>query len=213
MRKCKQHEPWFACEKCEPRKPDESLAAHRARLVYLNREHTLGTAQGPTISTAWGEWLSCFPWDAWGTLTFAAGEFTHEAASRAFARFARHFTTHHPIGTWFVGHEVGARGRLHLHCLLGQMMERTPEARSALWEWWFKRYGRAQVLGYDPEKGAAHYCAKYVSKELAHYDLDFGGWFIWDSGGKPRQSSDGPTWVRRRSAPDSTGTRSACIKP
>ncbi len=191
----------------------ETLEQYAGRLAHLHRTYELGQPQPPTISTAWGQWLGTFPWDAWGTMTFAAGEFTHDAASRAWQRFARHFQMQQPLGTWFVGHEVGARGRLHLHCLLGGMHDRTPEARTQLWEWWFKRYGRAQVLGYDPEKGAAHYCAKYVSKELAFYDLDFNGFSVWDSGGRRQQSSDGPSWVRRHGAQDSTPTRSESIRP
>jgi hypothetical protein len=176
----------------------ESWEQFARRVAWLNTTIEVGTERAPTIATAWGEWLSVFPWDAWGTLTFAAGEFTHEAASRAWARFARHVSTEAPIATWFVGHEVGARGRLHLHCLLGQLTGDGAD-RSKLWEWWFKRYGRAQVAGYDPEKGAAHYVAKYVTKELAHYDIDFAGWSIWDEMNR-RQRPAGGSWLRRRGA-------------
>lgn len=183
--------------------PWETLEQFARRSAHLNRTYELGTPQQPTAATAWGEWLGTFPWDAWGTLTFAAGEFTHDAASRAWARFSREFQNQHPLGCWFVGHEVGARGRLHLHCLLGAMLQPTPASRTQLWEWWFKRYGRAQIAGYDPERGAAHYCAKYVSKELAHYDLDLRGFTCLSVKSAHQTSADLPTWKRWRGARDS----------
>lgn len=61
-------------------------------------------------------------------------------------------------------------GRLHLHALLGGFAPHV--SRRAAWRFWFDRYGRAQLLPYDPARGAAQYVSKYVSKELAHYDIE-----------------------------------------
>lgn len=154
----------------------ERLERETRRRRWLEQIVEVGTPQGETISSAWGSWLSAYPWSHWGTLTFAAGEFSHEAATRAWSRFVSHVFHHEALEAWFVGHEVGARGRLHLHCLLGCV----PRPSSEVWEWWFKRYGRNEIRGYDPERGAAHYVAKYVTKELAHYDLSLRA-FEWQS--------------------------------
>jgi hypothetical protein len=194
------------------RMPDESLAAYARRIAWLHRTVEVGTPQPPSVSDAMGQWLASYPWDSWGTLTFRAGEFTNEAATRAWEKFARWFGALHPLGTWYVGHEVGARGRLHMHCLLGSMSPANDAERSKLWEWWFKRYGRAQVFGYDPERGAAKYIAKYCAKELAHYDLNFEG-FEKCSLAKPLASGDGPTWKRRRGRLDSVTIPRASTQP
>ena len=152
----------------------ESLERYAHRVRWMNTTVEVGTPQDSPVVSEWGSWLRVYPWEAWGTLTFKAGDFTHEAATRAWGNFSKWLDTQAPLASWFVGHEVGARGRLHLHCLLG-MLSGLPADRSEIWKWWFTRYGRAQVLGYDPERGAAHYVSKYVTKELAHYDFDFRG--------------------------------------
>lgn len=159
-------------------------------------EHTtieVGTAQTSPVRDAWSSWLGLYPWDAWGTLTFAAGEFTHEAATRAWNNYARWLSAQHPLAAWFVGHEVGARGRLHMHCLLGALTHRDRDAFAVLWEWWFRRYGRCEVKGYDPERGAAAYVSKYVTKELAHYDLNLDGFTCLS-----RVPAGSPSWKRTR---------------
>jgi len=128
------------------------------------------------ISEAMGSWLADKPWDVWVTLTFRDGNFSHEAATRAFQKWIQWLGIQgNPNATHFVGHEIGGHtARLHLHGLIGNLEPCT--SRNSMWEWWFKRYGRAQILPYDPEKGAAHYVSKYITKELAHWDLDFDGW-------------------------------------
>lgn len=127
----------------------------------------------PRIASTWGDWLSGpdFSWQAWGTFTFRDPGYSNAAATRSWDRFTSWLRREGSPGVgFFVGHEVGARGRLHLHALLGGLAPQT--RRSALWAWWFERYGRAQLLPYDPARGAAHYVAKYVTKDFAHYDIE-----------------------------------------
>ena len=121
------------------------------------------------LRTAWGEWLSEWPWDWWATLTFRGEGYSHAAASRAFERFARRLQRDSPSLGYFVGHEVGNLGRLHLHALLGGLSPFT--SRRAAWGFWFEKHGRAHILPYDPRLGATHYVAKYVTKDLSHYDI------------------------------------------
>jgi len=154
------------------------------------------------FSLAWGEWLSRWEWSAWCTLTFRDPGYTHEAATRSWLRFASWIRREgSPDLAWFVGHEVGARGRLHLHALLGAVLPYTQ--RSALWSWWHKKYGRAQILAYHPKLGAAHYVSKYVTKDLAHYDLDLRGLDQCCSAQLSHPLQPGtPNWKRKRGESD-----------
>lgn len=152
----------------------ESLQQYAKRLAWLHRSVEVGQQQPPSLQPAWGEWLKTWEWESWGTLTFRDDGYSHEAATRSFGRFVAWLQREgNPNVSWFVGHEIGSLGRLHLHCLLGSLAPIT--SRRALWRWWFERYGRCELRGYDPEQGAAVYVSKYVTKELAHYDLDLRG--------------------------------------
>lgn len=182
----------------------ESPETFRRRVQWEHTVVEVGQPQANPVRDAWSSWLTLYPWDAWGTMTFAAGEFTHEAATRAWNNFARSLP---PLATWFVGHEVGARGRLHMHCLLGAL-PRDEAIRSQLWEWWFKRYGRCEVRGYDPERGATAYVSKYITKELAHYDLNFDGFTCLSQ--LPRGT---PSWKRWRGTRGSAPTQLEPTQP
>lgn len=124
---------------------------------------------GRRLNEAWGDWLATYPWQAWCTLTFRE-ERTHASATRGFGSFTRWLRKDSPGLGWFCAHEVGSFGRLHLHALLGGMEPYT--SRKALWKRWHDRFGRAQILPYDPGRGAAYYVAKYVTKELSHYEIE-----------------------------------------
>ena len=86
---------------------------------------------------------------------------------------------------YFVGSETGGHlHREHLHGLLfippdegqrdlwGDVWPiREKYLRKRAWEWWFKHYGRALILPFDPGKGATHYVTKYVTKALSDWDI------------------------------------------
>ena len=174
---------------------------------------SVGTVPASPIVTALGEWLSAYPWEAWCTLTFRAGEFSHEAATRAVNRWLEWIRKEgSPDVAYFVAHELGnVGGRLHLHGLLGNLTAYT--SRKALWDRWFKQYGRAQVLPYDPERGAAYYVSKYVTKELAHWDFDLNGYLqpleLFPRKGEPKCSATAkPTRPRKPSGSRTTFTPS-----
>jgi len=120
------------------------------------------------VRSEMGEWLSTFPWDWWCTLTFR-NEYSPDAATRAFLRLTDWLRKDSPGVGYFVGHEVGRLGRLHLHALIGGLepyVQRTAAAKR-----WDRRHGHARIFPYDPDRGASHYIAKYVSKELAEWDI------------------------------------------
>jgi len=181
----------------------EPLETFARRVAWLNRTVEVGTENPQPVRAAWSEWLGGFPWDAWGTLTFRWSDPTHAQLDRAFSGFVTHIRNFSMTGDapYFLGHEVGRGGRAHLHCLLGV----GDMPRTALWSWWFKRYGRCEVRGYDPERGAAAYVSKYITKELGHYDVDLGRWARWASYDQPKKES--PSWLRVRKKRDSAETR------
>jgi len=123
----------------------------------------------PKLANAWGEFLSRFPWDWFLTLTFAepVGSFR---AHRLFGKFALDIekAAGRPIG-WFRGDEFGSQGgRFHMHAL---MLNTRDLVRMQWLNEWNDRAGWARILPFDPTKGAAFYCSKYVTKEIGDWDL------------------------------------------
>lgn len=68
---------------------------------------------------------------------------------------------------FWVAEKFELREGYHLHALM-----RTDVSGTAIWQWWFRRFGRAEVRDFDPKLGAAGYVAKYVTKQLADYDVE-----------------------------------------
>jgi hypothetical protein len=138
-----------------------------------------------SIRDAWTDWLSSFHWDHFATLTFADPR-SEASARRAFNAFVGQLRglTHGGSVGYFCGYEYGTFGRLHLHALMRTTTPQpdlgpggVPHPCEALpsglvWRTWFDRYGRATVTRYDPQRGAAGYVSKYVTKRLAYYDID-----------------------------------------
>jgi hypothetical protein len=61
------------------------------------------------------------------------------------------------------------RDGFHFHALL-----RTPLQPQQIWEWYYSRYGRCQIIdNSDPERmlTASRYVSKYITKELTDYDI------------------------------------------
>ncbi len=68
---------------------------------------------------------------------------------------------------WFYGIEYGEKfGRLHIHALTGNT---DPIPEMILGERWKAGWARCEV--YDPNQGAAGYVAKYMTKDLAEWDI------------------------------------------
>ena len=114
------------------------------------------------------QWLSTMPWDWWCTLTFKT-EYSPDAADRAFRRWTAELRKDSPALGFFVGHEIGRQGRLHLHALIGGL--ETHVQRTVAWRRWFRRHGRAQLQPYDSDRGATNYAAKYVTKDGARWNI------------------------------------------
>jgi hypothetical protein len=121
------------------------------------------------LRDAMAGFLARFPWDWFLTLTFRdpVPSFT---AHRRFSRFARDIekAANLPVA-WFRADEYGpAGGRLHLHAL---MINTAALSRLHWMDQWNHRNGYARILAFDPALGAAHYCAKYLTKNFGDWDL------------------------------------------
>lgn len=119
------------------------------------------------LHEALGSFLEKYPWSHFHTLTFAR-ESGEEYARREWRRYLRlvQLSAGVPL-QWFFGIEHGERfGRVHVHALTGNT-ERLP--RSLIAEHW--RAGFSRILDYEPGKGASHYLAKYVTKEMSEWDI------------------------------------------
>ncbi len=136
------------------------------------------------LAQTWGDWLSEHEWDHWATLTFRPRRQRPEPglgpareislvgpspdyAHRAFARWIVDLSRRAGKQVrWFRGDEIGAYDRLHLHTLLGGTEVLSVETIRLSW-----LDGYAHVDVYRRDLGAAHYCSKYIGRELVDYDI------------------------------------------
>jgi hypothetical protein len=122
------------------------------------------------LSEAWGDFLSQYQWEWFMTLTFREPVPSYRAY-RLFRRYVADIRRAAGIPiAWFMVFEHGAgTGRLHIHALLLNVAH-----LSRLWwmDEWDHRAGWARILPFDHRRGAAYYCAKYVTKGGGEWDLD-----------------------------------------
>ena len=80
--------------------------------------------------------------------------------------------------------EAGKDG-FHCHALIN-----TRHSANQIEKWYRKHYGIAEVSRYNPARGAALYCAKYMTKRTFDYDLLIGkgNSELFEIGGKSRPS-------------------------
>jgi hypothetical protein len=120
------------------------------------------------LVAGWGQFLSGFPWDWFLTLTFKdeVGSFR---AHRLFGFFVRDIEKASGIPIfWFRADEIGFHGRFHIHALIGNVAS----LRRLTWmDRWNKLAGIARILPFDSKRGAAYYCAKYVTKQSGDWEL------------------------------------------
>lgn len=130
------------------------------------------TAHGQRIKQAWGQHLGRYPWDHFLTLTFRR-ESVADFARRSWLSYVRRLelAAGMPL-VWFYGTEYGSLGRLHIHALT--LNTGSLPIRILHREWWQDPplpRGLTKIAVYSPLLGAAHYVSKYVTKDLADYDV------------------------------------------
>lgn len=141
---------------------------------------------------ALAEWLRITPWEWYGTLTFLDCRDAAYAARR-FGQWldrvnrrvwGRRYRKRPSDGLWgFVAWERQRRGDWHAHLVAAGAQGSDVFAAMKDWEAVTRTQANAdgsyaRIYVYDPERGGAGYCAKYVTKEAAGdgaWDI-FGTW-------------------------------------
>ena len=121
------------------------------------------------LAASWGDFLSQFSWDWFVTLTFR-DEVQSFRAHRLFGYLMRDLEAAAGIPIfWFRVDEIGEHGgRFHMHALIGNVAHLRRLDWMDIWE---RRAGYARILPFDNLRGAAYYVAKYITKQLADWDL------------------------------------------
>jgi hypothetical protein len=121
------------------------------------------------LAVAWGQFLSGFSWDWYATLTFRDWVKSFRA-HRLFEQFMRDLEKAAGIPIfWFRADEIGFHGgRFHIHALIGNVAH----LRRLTWmDHWDKLAGIARIFPFNAKRGAASYCAKYITKQSGDWEL------------------------------------------
>ena len=121
------------------------------------------------LTEAWGRFLSQYSWDWFLTLTFRDWVVSFRA-HRLFGYFVRDLEKAAGIPIfWFRADEIGPHGgRFHIHALIGNVAH----MRRMTWiDDWDRLAGYARILPFNAKRGAAYYCAKYVTKESGDWEM------------------------------------------
>ena len=115
--------------------------------------------------SAFGEWLSRFPWDWYVTLTFKKDP-TFYQAEKAWEGWINGLrltlkAQERPMPYYVRVTEYQKRGVPHFHALIGGVSGIRRLLFKDLWE----LHGFARVLPYNPRLGAGYYLGKYLAKD------------------------------------------------
>ncbi len=112
------------------------------------------------------EWVNGLcKWDWIGHFTFRF-EASIWSTQKRFPEFMRDLV---PDLNWFFAVEQNpSRDGHHVHALIGNVRELR---RKAVWRQWFERYGRNRIEPIRSFADVSRYCAKYVCKERAWWDV------------------------------------------
>jgi hypothetical protein len=137
-------------------------------MALLEREECV-FSMSSQLTEAWGQFLSQFSWDWYVTLTFRDCVKSFRA-HRLFERFVSELEKAAGIPIfWFRADEIGVHGgRFHIHALIGNVAH----LRRMTWlDRWHDLAGIARILPFDAKRGAAYYCAKYITKQGGDWEL------------------------------------------
>jgi hypothetical protein len=108
---------------------------------------------------------SLAPWEVISHLTFR-WEVSLDAARRGYERFMSRALPH--LSYFYAEEANPSRDGYHIHALWGDC--KTLYRREA-WATWFERFGRARIEPVRDRGDVAGYCAKYVTKERAWWNV------------------------------------------
>ena len=150
--------------------------------LYFGEPEALPASRSDTLKEIMGSWLHRLaPWDAFATGTWSR-PVSLDGVLYGVRRYLRLVEGRARVPIFaFVAVERGdTGGLLHVHALIGNVAHLKPFCGQRLlagqrglacclvhaWPW-----GYARVFSYDPSLGASHYLAKYITKQLAEWDL------------------------------------------
>jgi len=137
------------------------------------------------------QWSGEDPWTVFITCTCPAGENrTTRSWRRSMIRTMQddYLDGVYTIKRGFWALERHKSGQVHAHALVqfvdvyGQRFDETDDVNNLatnMWEVLFRRFGRSQVLPFDPKLGAAYYVTKYCTKGVSLGNTD---WDIYMDG-------------------------------
>jgi hypothetical protein len=112
------------------------------------------------------DWVNVLaPWDVISHLTFS-WECSLDSGRRCYEKFMR---KHLPQVSYFYALEENpSRDGFHVHALWA---DAGSVFRKAAWSRWFRTYGRARIEPVSSHEDVSGYCAKYVTKERAWWNV------------------------------------------
>lgn len=118
------------------------------------------------LNVAMGDWVhSLAPWQVISHLTFA-WEASAASAQRCYEKFMR--SELRGVSYFYALEQNPGRDGFHVHAL---WVDCKNLKRSEIWREWFHRYGRARIEPVNNRDDVADYCAKYVTKEGAWWNV------------------------------------------
>jgi hypothetical protein len=136
--------------------------------TLLEREECVFSMSRQLVE-GWGQFLSRFSWDWYATLTFREWVKSFRA-HRLFEQFMGDLEKAAGVPIlWFRADEIGPHGgRFHIHALIGNVAH----LRRLTWmDRWHELAGIARIVPFNTKRGAAYYCAKYVTKQFGDWEL------------------------------------------
>jgi hypothetical protein len=119
------------------------------------------------LAVAMGDWVhSLAPWQVISHMTFqwAASVWS---AQRCYEKFMR--TELRGVSYFYAIEENPGRDGHHIHALWVDCLNRR---RKDIWREWFDRYGRNRIEPVKNRDDVSDYCAKYVTKEGAWWNVN-----------------------------------------
>jgi hypothetical protein len=112
------------------------------------------------------EWVGKLaPWQVISHLTFR-WEASLDSGRRCYEKFMRRHLPH--VSYFYALEENPGRDGFHVHALWSDAVG---VFRKEAWASWFKRYGRARIEPVRNQGDVTDYCAKYVTKERAWWNV------------------------------------------
>lgn len=122
------------------------------------------------LNVEMGDWVHALaPWQVIAHLTFS-WEASLDSARRCYEKFMRQEMW--GVSYFYALEQNPGRDGHHVHALWCDCLSKR---RRDIWRRWFDRYGRARIEPVNNRNDVADYCAKYVTKEGAWWNLKLVG--------------------------------------